>query len=154
MGKCTNGHSSKVEEVEEVNIGTDNDPKIIKIEKDLDPGIRSDLIQLLKDKKGVFAYSYGDMPGIDPSIAQHELKVRDDCPPKVQKRRKMAPHLRDAANAEVDKLKKVGFIREVKETTWLANIVPVGKPNGKVRVCIDYSDLNEACPKDNFPYLR
>ncbi|XP_028062797.1 uncharacterized protein LOC114266101 [Camellia sinensis] len=43
-----------------------------------------------------------------------------------------------------------GFIREVQYPTWLANIVPVKKKNGQIRVCIDFRDLNEACPKDDF----
>lgn len=45
----------------------------------------------------------------------------------------------------------MGFIRVVVYPTWLANIVPVPKPNEKVRVCVDYRDLNAACPKDDFP---
>ena len=39
----------------------------------------------------------------------------------------------------------------VEDTHWLANIVPVPKKNGKVRMCVDYRDLNKACPKDDFP---
>lgn len=46
---------------------------------------------------------------------------------------------------------EVGFIREVKYTTWLANMVMVKKSNGKWRMCTDFTDLNKACPKDNYP---
>ena len=52
---------------------------------------------------------------------------------------------------EVQKLLKIGSIREVKYPTWLANTVVVPKKNGKWRVCVDYTDLNKACPKDSFP---
>ena len=45
----------------------------------------------------------------------------------------------------------MGFIRVVDYPTWLANVVPVPKPNEKVRVCVDYRDLNKAYPKDDFP---
>jgi len=45
----------------------------------------------------------------------------------------------------------LGFIREEQHLNWVANIVPVTKKNGKIRVCIDFCDLNEACPKDEFP---
>ena len=47
-----------------------------------------------------------------------------------------------------------GFIREVYYSEWLANIVLVKKANGKWRMCVDFTDLNKACPKDSFPLLR
>ena len=49
---------------------------------------------------------------------------------------------------EVDKFLKANFIREFRYTTWLSNIVMVRKVNGKWRICIDYTNLNRACPKD------
>ena len=53
--------------------------------------------------------------------------------------------------AEVDNILDVGFIREIKYPEWLANVVVVPKKGGKWRVCVDYTDLNDTCPKDNFP---
>ena len=53
-------------------------------------------------------------------------------------------------NDEVDLLLKIGSIREVKYPDWLANPVAVKKKNRKWRVCIDFTDLNKACPKDSF----
>ena len=47
-----------------------------------------------------------------------------------------------------------GFIREVKYLEWLANVVVVPKKGGKWRVCVDYTDLNEAFSKENFPLPR
>ena len=55
---------------------------------------------------------------------------------------------------EVDKLLVVNFIREVYYLEWLANVVMVKKANGKWRMCVNFTDLNEACPKDNFPLPR
>ena len=51
----------------------------------------------------------------------------------------------------MDKLRKIGSIREVQYPDWLANPVVVTKKNGKWRVCIDFTDLNKACSKDSFP---
>jgi len=34
--------------------------------------------------------------------------------------------------------------------TWIANIVPCRKKNGKLRIYVDFQDLNDACPKDDF----
>ena len=55
---------------------------------------------------------------------------------------------------EVTKLLAAGFIREVHYPEWLANVVLVKKANGKWRMCVDFTDLNKACPKDSFPLLR
>ena len=55
---------------------------------------------------------------------------------------------------EVQKLLEAGFIREEKYPTWLANVVLVRKANGTWRMCVDYTDLNKACPKDCFPLPR
>ena len=46
------------------------------------------------------------------------------------------------------------FIREVYYPDWLANIVMVKKANGKWRMCVDFTDLNKACPKDSYPLQR
>ena len=54
----------------------------------------------------------------------------------------------------MDNILKAGFIREIKYLEWLANVVVVTKKGGKWRVCVDYMDLNEACPKDSFPLPR
>jgi len=44
----------------------------------------------------------------------------------------------------------VGFICEVKYTTWIRKIIPVWKKNGQLRVCVDFRDFNDAYPKDDF----
>ena len=52
---------------------------------------------------------------------------------------------------EVDKLLKAGFTEEAQHTTWLANIVIVKKANGNWRMCVDFTNLNKACPNDSYP---
>ncbi|XP_048129415.1 uncharacterized protein LOC125313654 [Rhodamnia argentea] len=63
----------------------------------------------------------------------------------------MKPELSDKIKEEVMKLLKVGFIETIPYADWIANIVPVIKKDGKIRVCVDYRDLNKASPKDDFP---
>ena len=52
---------------------------------------------------------------------------------------------------EVTKQLKVGFIKPIHQAEWIANAVPIPKKDGKVRMCVDFRDLNKACPKDDFP---
>ena len=62
---------------------------------------------------------------------------------------------RDQAIAEeVCKLLEADFIREVYYFDWLANVVMVKKANRKCRMCVDFTDLNKACPKDSYPLPR
>ena len=56
-----------------------------------------------------------------------------------------------ATKSKIEKLLKVGFIYSVPLIEWISNIVPVTKKQGTIHVCIDYRDLNRACPKDNYP---
>src|SRR3954463_10858812 len=56
----------------------------------------------------------------------------------------------DAIKQEVRKLIDSGFIREKQHPDWVSNIVPVTKKNGSIRICIDFRNLNDACPKDEF----
>ena len=105
----------------------------------------------LKMNQDVFAWSHDDMPGIDPSVIVHKLNVNPASSPIQQKKRVFALE-RDKAIAEkVRKLLEVGFIQEVYYPDWLANVVMVKKANGKWRMCVDFTNLNRACPKDSYP---
>ena len=58
------------------------------------------------------------------------------------------------ARAKVQRPLDANVIREVKYSEWLANVVLVPKKNGKMRMCIVFTDLNKACKKDLFPLPR
>ncbi|XP_071718902.1 uncharacterized protein [Rutidosis leptorrhynchoides] len=60
----------------------------------------------------------------------------------------MAPDRMKWLCAEVNKLVKAGILCEVKYQTWVANPVLVIKPDGSWWMCIDFKDINKACPKD------
>jgi hypothetical protein len=59
-----------------------------------------------------------------------------------------------AAKAELLRLLDVGFIREVLYPNWLANVIMVKKKNGKWRMCMDFTNINKCCLKDDFLLLR
>ena len=90
------------------------------------------------------------MPGISPEVIQHKLNVDLGRKPIQQRRRTFASERDQAITKEVTKLLTAGFIREVYYPEWLANVVLVKKANGKWRMCVDFTDLNKACPKDSF----
>eukprot|EP00253_Pinus_taeda_P003394 PITA_03394 len=91
------------------------------------------------------------MPGIDPSIVVHEIPTYPGAKPVRQHLRPMHPRKAVAIKAEVEKLLKAGFIYPIPLTDWVSNIVPVDKKQGTIRVCVNYRDINRACPKDNYP---
>ena len=117
---------------------------------DLEEKTKKDLVQFLKKNIDVFAWSHEDMLGIDPSVITHRLNVSPSFKPIRQKKRVFAPERDNAIKDEVQKLIAAKFIREVYYPDWIANIVMVKKANGKWRMCVDFIDLNKACPKDSY----
>ncbi|PKI50214.1 hypothetical protein CRG98_029397, partial [Punica granatum] len=110
------------------------------------------MIDFLIGYPEVFAWSYADMPSLDPSIVKHFLPLdTEKFPPKRQKLRRQRAGLFLRIKDEVVKQINAGFLEVCNYSEWVANIVPVEKKDGRVRVCVDYRDLNKASPKDNFP---
>ncbi|XP_024028425.1 uncharacterized protein LOC112093706 [Morus notabilis] len=100
--------------------------------KDIDPRVQEEAAwveveSFLKKNLDVFAWNHADMEGIDPEVIYHFLNIDPSYPPKCQKRRLMNPERYAALKEE---------------------------PNGTWRTCVDFSDLNKACPKDGFPLPR
>ena len=112
------------------------------------------MIGFLKENVDVFAWDAYDAPRVDPNLICHYLNVNPSSIPKKQPPRRLAKEHADFVKDEVTKLKKAGAIKEVFYPEWLANIVVVKKKTGKWRVCVDFTDLNKACPKDLFPMPR
>ncbi|MDV3176183.1 MAG: reverse transcriptase domain-containing protein [Sweet potato little leaf phytoplasma] len=138
-------------ETEEVIIDDFNPSKTTRIGKDLSPKDREELTAIIKANADIFAWVPADMPGIDPKIAEHHLDVYPGASPVKQKRRNYSREKEEAIKEEVQKLLKAGFIRELKYPEWLANVVMVKKSTGKWRMCVDFTNLNKACPKDEYP---
>uniref|UniRef100_A0A2N9EKX3 Uncharacterized protein n=1 Tax=Fagus sylvatica TaxID=28930 RepID=A0A2N9EKX3_FAGSY len=142
------------EKLDTIELEDGHPERTTKIGANLPPKMKESLVQFLKSNKDVFAWSHEDMPGIDPSIISHKLNVDPSLRPVKQKRRVFAPERNNAIMEEVDKLLAANFIREVFYPDWLANVVMVKKNTGKWRMCVDFTDLNKACPKDRFPLPR
>jgi hypothetical protein len=108
----------------------------------------------LNKNKDVFAWSVKDLQGVERDIIEHALEIDERITPKKQKLGKMSKEKVKAVEAEVQRLHDIKVIRKVLYPVWLANTVPVKKKNRKWRMCADFTDLNKACKKDDFPLER
>ncbi|GKU89055.1 hypothetical protein SLEP1_g3247 [Rubroshorea leprosula] len=115
--------AAPIEDVEEVLIDDRDLSRKTQIGTRLNPEERAELIAFLQANNDVFAWTSAEMPGIPNSA------IKD----------------------EVEKLLQAGSVRKVDYCEWVANPVLVKKANGKWRICIDYTNLNNACPKDCYP---
>ena len=141
------------EELEQVQL--DDQPEhLVYIGSKLVEDIKSPLIGFLKWKMEVFAWKQEDTGRIDLAVITHRLNVSPFFKPVKQKRRSYALERQKAINEEVGKLLQANEIREVEYLEWLANVVLIKNANGKWRLCIDFKDINRACPKDSFPLPR
>ena len=139
-----------LEELESVSL--DDDPEhLVYIDSKLTDDLKSPLTHFLRQNKDIFTWKQADMGGIDPTVITHRLNVIPTFKPVKQKRRSFAPERQEAINEEVDKLLQAGAIREVEYREWLANDILVKKANGKWQLCIEFTDISKACPKDSFP---
>ncbi|XP_057725405.1 uncharacterized protein LOC130941056 [Arachis stenosperma] len=135
---------------EEIQVG-EEEGKNTHIGANLGKTLKQGLTKLLRDNSDFFAWKASDMPGINPELMSHKLSFYPGSRPVQQRRRKLGPERALIVEEQVQALLEAGFIREVKYPTWLANVVLVKKQNGKWRMCVDYTDLNKACPKDPYP---
>ena len=118
------------------------------------PQEKEELIEFLKRNIDVFAWDAYDASGIDPAFICHHLNVSSSITPKKQPPRCLSREHADVIKDEVVKFKHAGAIKEVFYPEWLTNIVVVKKKNGKWWVCVDFTNLNKAYPKDPSPMSR
>ena len=139
----------KCEDLEKVVIG--DDPKrFFQIEAQIPLLEKEQLVDLLRINVDVFAWDAYEALGLDPKFICYHLNVNPSIIPKRQPPRRPSKEHVEAVKCEVTKLKQARAIKEVFNPQWLANTVVVKKKTGKWRVCVDFTDLNRAYPKDSF----
>jgi hypothetical protein len=112
------------------------------------------MLKFMFNNKDVFAWLANDLCGVYRDVIEHSLNVDSAIRPRKQKLRKMSGDKAEGARNKVKGLLSAVVIREVTYPEWLANTMMVKKAKGKWRMCIDFMDLNKACPKDEFPLPR
>ena len=138
------------EDLVKITIGDDLE-KFFQVGSQLPQQEREELIEFLKQNIDVFAWNTYEAPRVDSEFICHHLNVNPLVTPKKQLPRHPSKEHAEAVREEVTKLKQAGAIKEVFYPEWLANTIVVRKKNGTWQVCVDFTDLNKACPKDPFP---
>ncbi|GJX32237.1 reverse transcriptase domain-containing protein [Tanacetum coccineum] len=139
------------EERVKVAINPEHPEQIVMIDSNLTKKARVKMCNLLQRSLDVFAWTLADMTGVPRHIAELRQNVREGFQPIMQKKRSQAAERNIAINDEVSKLVANGIMREVHYHDWLSNPVMVKKHDDSWRMCVDFKDLNKACPKDGYP---
>jgi len=146
-GNVQNGQPRPEGNIVERQIGG----KVFKLGRLLSPGEQEEVAAVISRHLDAFAWIAADMPGIDPDFLCHHLTRDAKVRPVRQRRRKFNEERCLVVKEETQKLLSAGHIREIQYPEWLANVVLVKKANGKWRICVDFTELNKACPKDSYP---
>jgi len=125
--------------------------RLFKLGTSMGKELQHEIARMIARHLHVLAWTSADMPGIDPDFLCHKLIMDNRVRPVVQRRRKFNDEKRLNIKIESQKLLNVGHIRKIQYPEWLANMVLVQKTNEKWRMCVDFTDLNKACPKDSYP---
>ncbi|GKV14897.1 hypothetical protein SLEP1_g25700 [Rubroshorea leprosula] len=140
-----------VEPVEMIPLNLDTPERTVKVGTKLTAGERAELLEFLRVNQDVFAWTTDEMPGIPAELVVHKLSTDPIRRPVVEKRHLFGPEKQAAIDEEIQKLLQACFIRRVEYSERVSNSVLVKKPNGKWRMCIDFTNLNETCPKNPHP---
>ena len=125
--------------------------KVFKLGRLLSQEEQDEVAAVISRHLDAFAWSASDMPGIDPDFLCHHLTMDPKVRPVRQRRRKFNEERRLVMQEKTKKLLGAGHIRVIQYPEWLANVILVKKANGKWRMCVDFTELNKACPKDSYP---
>jgi len=121
--------------------------------KSLGKETQNQITEVITRHLDAFAWSASDMSDINHDFLCHHLTMDPQVRPVRQRRRKFNDERRQVIREETEKLLKAGYIREIQYLKWMPNVVLVKKASEKWRMCVDFTDLNKACPKDSFPLL-
>ncbi|KAL0428222.1 UNVERIFIED_CONTAM: hypothetical protein Slati_2997000 [Sesamum latifolium] len=127
-------------------------PKVlsqIQIDTSLSHEEEEKLKRFLESNQGVLEWEEGSAAGIDERVIKHKLNVRKDIKPVRQKKRNFRSERDQVIHEEVQRLLKLGYIREVYYPEWIANVMLVPK-TGWGAMAYVFTNLNKAYPKDSY----
>ena len=110
--------------VEEVNIGTAANSKLVKLSKALPPKIKDKYTSLLSSFADVFAWYYSDLKTYDTNIIHHTIPIKPNQKPFRQKLRRLNPKLLPSIEKEINRFSKSGIIVPIRFSDCISNLVP------------------------------
>src|SRR3984957_16573857 len=99
----------------------------------------------------MFAWSYDELRTYDTTVIEHKIPLKPNFKPFRQKLRQINPILLPVVEKEVKKIMDAKIIVPLRYSDWVANLVPVRKKSGEIRLCVDFRNLNKSSRKDNYP---
>jgi ribonuclease HI len=139
--------STNDDDISECNLGTEENPKYVKLSRILSEEKRVEYTKFLKEFSDVFAWTYEYLRTYDISIIEHMIPLKEDTKPF----RKINPMLLHVMEKEVKNLLVEKIIIPLRYSEWVANLVPIRKNNGEIKLCVDFQNLNRSSKKDNYP---
>jgi hypothetical protein len=133
------------------NIGIVENPKIVKLSKALPPEQKDGYVSLMKNFVDIFAWSYEDLKTFDTDIIQRKSPLKAGSNPFRHEIRKFNPMLMSIIEKEIKSMLDVRIIVPLRYSDWVANLVPVRKKCGEIRLCVDLRNLKKCSLKDNYP---
>jgi hypothetical protein len=143
--------AEKESDVFQYNVASEQDPKHVNLASHLTEKQKADYGELLKEFADIFAWQYDDLKTFDTEVIQHKIPLNKDTKPFRQKLRSFNPLLLPTMEKEIKKLLDAHIIIPLRYSEWIANLVPVRKKNGEIRLYIDFRNLNKCSRKDNYP---
>lgn len=135
------------DELELVKLGGKDNNKL-GTNSNLDKGIKENIVCFLKKRMDVFEWKPEDMTRISPKVITYKLNVNPYKKLVQWRKRKFPREKNQVIWAKVRLLKEVGIVIEVDYPTWLWNVVLVNKVCKALWMCITFTHVNNACPKD------
>ena len=136
------------------NIWKEDEPKMIIISKVLLNEQRQKYVQMMKEFYEVFSWSYADLKMYDTSIMHNKIPFMPDTKPIKQKLGHLNHVLFPSIEKEMRNIWDAKIIIPLRFSNWVANIVHVGKKNSKIRICVEFRNLNKTSLKDNYMFPK
>jgi hypothetical protein len=143
--------STNYVDVTECNIGTKKDTKFVKVSSSLSREKGDEYAKLLKEFVDVFSWTYEDLRTYDTSIIEHKIPLKEEAKPLGKKLRQINPMLLPIMERELKKLLDIQIVIPLRYSEWVANLVPVRKKGGEIRLFVDFQNLKRSSNKDNYP---